>query len=127
MTQQIEAITTATLALALSAASQRHQVIAANMANATTQGYTPLRVAFETHLADARQALRERGSVDAQGLASARIELEPDIDAAGRPLPVQLDTSMMELARNAVHYQALTQGLSRHLAIHAMAVSDGRR
>ncbi|HEY8356518.1 MAG TPA: flagellar basal body protein [Ramlibacter sp.] len=127
MPQPIEALTTATLSLALSAASQRHQAIAANMANATAQGYSPVRLAFEEHLADARQALRERGSVDAQSLAAARIELEPHVDAFGAPVPVQLDAAMVEMARNAVHYQALTQGLSRHLGLHAMAVADGRR
>ncbi|RYF36728.1 MAG: flagellar basal body protein [Comamonadaceae bacterium] len=127
MTQTIEALTTATLSLALSAAGQRHQAIAANMANASAQGYAPVRLAFETHLADARQALRERGTVDARSLAGVRLELEPDVDARGQAVPVQLDASMVELARNAVHYQALTQGLSRHMAIHALAAADGKR
>lgn len=127
MTQSIEALTTGVLSLALSAAGQRHQALAANLANAAVQGYTPVRLAFEASLADARQSLRERGSVDAQSLAAARIEIEPDVDASGRAAPVQVDVAMVELARNAVHYQALTQGLSRHLGIHAMAVADGRR
>ncbi|MDB5750680.1 MAG: flagellar basal body protein [Ramlibacter sp.] len=127
MTQSIEALTTATLSLALSAAGQRHQAIAANLANAGAHGYAPVRIAFESHLADARQALRDKGSVDAQSLAAVRVELEPDVDASGQPVPVQLDAAMVEMARNAVHYQALTQGLSRHLAIHALAVADGKR
>jgi len=127
MTQSIEALTTGALSLALSAAGQRHQALAANLANATAEGYTPVRLAFEASLADARQSLRERGSVDAQGLAAARIEIEPDVDASGQAAPVQVDAAMVELARNAVHYQALTQGLSRHLGIHAMAAADGRR
>lgn len=127
MTQSIEALTTGALSLALSAANQRHQALAANLANATTEGYTPMRLAFEASLADARQALRDRGSVDAQSLAAARIDVEPDVDAAGQAAPVQVDAAMVELARNAVHYQALTQGLSRHLGIHAMAAADGRR
>jgi len=127
MTQSIEALTTGVLSLALSAAGQRHQALAANLANASVQGYTPVRLAFEASLVEARQSLRERGSVDAQSLAAARIEIEPDVDASGQATPVQVDVAMVELARNAVHYQALTQGLSRHLGIHAMAVADGRR
>jgi flagellar basal-body rod protein FlgB len=127
MTHQLEALTTASLSLALEAAGRRHQAIAANLANAQAQGYMPVRLAFEAQLADARQLLRERGSVDAQSLAGVRMELEPDVDALGRPVPVQLDAAMVEMARNAVHYQALTQGLSRHLAIQAIAVADGRK
>jgi flagellar basal-body rod protein FlgB len=40
---------------------------------------------------------------------------------------VQLDAEMSELARNAVEYQALVQGLSRHLGLMALAAADGRR
>jgi flagellar basal-body rod protein FlgB len=32
-----------------------------------------------------------------------------------------------ELARNAVHFQALTQALSRHLGMLALAAADGRK
>lgn len=127
MSVPIEALTTATLSLALEAAGKRHQAIAANLANAQAQGYTPVKLAFETQLAEARQALRDRGSVDAQSLASVRLELEADLDAQGRPAPVQLDTAMVELSRNAVHYQSLTQALSRHLGVLALAAADGRR
>lgn len=123
----VEALTTQALSLALSAASQRHQLIAANMANATAIGHTPLRLSFETQLAQARQVLRDRGTVDAASLANVRIEAVPDLDVQGHPIPVQLDAAMVDLARNAVHHQALTQGLSRHLAIHALAAADGRR
>lgn len=127
MPTAIEALTTATLSLALDAAGKRQQAIAANLANAQAHGYVPVRLAFEAHLADARQALRERGSVDAQSLAMVRIEVEPDLDVHGRPAPVQLDAAMVEMSRNAVHYQALTQALSRHLGVIALAVADGRR
>lgn len=127
MPTSIEALTTATLSLALAAAGQRHQAIAANMANAQAQGYTPVKLAFEAHLAEARQALVESGSVDARSLAGVRMELQPDVDAQGRPTPVQLDVAMVEMSRNAVHYQALTHALSRHLGVLALAAADGRR
>ncbi|QJW85534.1 flagellar basal body protein [Ramlibacter terrae] len=105
MTQSVEALTTTVLSLALSAAGQRHQAIAANLANATAEGYTPVRLAFEASLADARLALRERGSVDAQSLSAVRIEIEPDVDASGQAAPVHVDAAMVEMARNAVHYR----------------------
>jgi flagellar basal-body rod protein FlgB len=127
VTQQLEAITTATLSLAMEAASRRQQAIAANIANASTEGYTPVRLAFESQLAEARQALREKGSVDAFALAGVRMDLEPVLDASGQPAKVQLDVEVAEMARNAVQYQALAQGLSRHLSILAAAAADGKK
>ena len=127
MPQALEALTTATLSLAMEAASRRHQAIATNIANAHTEGYEPVRLSFEEHLADARSALHDRGSVDRFALAGVRMELEPVLDAQGRPAQVQLDAQMAELARNSVHFQALAQGLSRHLSILAIAAGDGRR
>lgn len=127
MTPQLEALTTATLSLALDAAARRHQAIAANIANAQVDGYAPVKLSFESQLEEARQALRERGSVDAQSLAGVRMELQPWLDAHGQPAVVQLDAAMAEMARNAVHYQALAQGLSRHLGVLALAAADGRR
>lgn len=127
MNQQLEAITTAALSLGLEAASRRHQAIAANIANAGTEGYTPVRLAFESHLAEARQALRDKGSIDPFALAGVRMELEPVLDAEGQPAKVQVDMEMAEMARNAIQYQALTQGLSRHLSILAAAAADGKK
>lgn len=127
MPSPLEAITTATLALALEAASRRHAVLASNIANAQTEGYQPLQVAFESQLEEARQLLRERGSVDAAALSGIRIELAPLLDAQGRTAPLQIDAQMAEMSRNAVQFQALLQGLSRHFGILAAAVGDGRK
>ncbi|TFY97086.1 flagellar basal body rod protein FlgB [Ramlibacter humi] len=127
MTQQLEAITTAALSLGLEAASRRHETIAANIANAATEGYVPVRLSFEDRLAEARQTLRDKGSVDAFALAGVRMQVEPATDAQGRPVKVQVDQEMAEMARNAVQYQALTQGLSRHLSILAAAAADGKK
>lgn len=127
MNQPLEAITTAALSIGLEVASRRHQAIAANIANAGTEGYTPVRISFEAHLDEARQVLRDKGSVDAFALAGVRMEIEPALDAEGRPAQVQIDVEMAEMARNAVQYQALTQGLSRHLSILAAAAADGKK
>jgi flagellar basal-body rod protein FlgB len=124
VTQQLEAITTAALSLGLEAASRRHQAIAANIANAGTQSYTPVRLAFEARLEEVRATLREKGSVDAFALSNVRLELEPVFEAHGT---VQIDAEVAEMARNAVHYQALAQGLSRHLSILAAAAADGKK
>lgn len=123
----IEALTTSALSAALDAASRRHAAIAANLANANTEGYVPVRLSFGEELQEARALLREQGSLDRASLDALRGTVEPLLDAAGQPGRVQLDLEMTELARNAVRFQALTQGLSRHLGMLALAVADGRR
>jgi len=123
----IEAITTAAVSLALQAASLRQQAIGANIANANAAGYAPMQLSFETQLAEAREALRAQGRVTPAMLEMLQPELVPALDAHGRPAPIQVDAQMAEMAANAVHYQALVQGLSRHMSIMATAAADGRR
>jgi flagellar basal-body rod protein FlgB len=127
MTQSIESVTTAALSAALQAGTARQAAIASNIANAGTEGYVPLRLSFGEHLAQARASLADRGRLDAASIDGLRGELEPLLDDGGLPAKVQLDVEMTELARNAVQFQALTQALSRHLSLQAMAASDGRR
>jgi flagellar basal-body rod protein FlgB len=127
MPTQIEAVTTAALSAALDAASRRQAAIAANVANAGSEGYVPLRLAFEAQLEDARSALSDKRWLDEEGLSALRglseVEAQPVEGAAG----VQLDAEMTELARNAVQFQALLQGVSRHLSMLALAAGDGRK
>lgn len=127
MTFQIEAVTTAALSLALQAAARRQEAIAANIANAGSVGAVPSDVAFDDQLEQARLELRATGSATPASLAEARPELQPLLDAQGQPAEIRLDTETARLAGNALHYQALVQGLSRHLGLLALAASEGRR
>ncbi|KQV92876.1 flagellar basal body protein [Rhizobacter sp. Root1221] len=124
MNPGVEAITTASLSLALDAATVRQQVIATNIANAGTVGFVPRRASFEAHLADNLRA--------AQGAARAlapelQVRIEPDLNPAGQPRDVHVDTEVAAMAENSLHYQALVRGLSRHLGILASAVTEGKR
>jgi flagellar basal-body rod protein FlgB len=127
MNEGVEAVTTRALALALDAATLRHQVTAANIANVQTAGYVAQRLSFEDQMAEAARDLASRGAIDSRVLDNVHMRLHPNLDAEGRPLPVQLDAEMVELSRNAVHYQALVKGLTRHLAVLHAAAADGRR
>ncbi len=127
MTDGLEAVTTATLGLALDAASLRQQAIAANIANHATPGYMPMTVNFRAQLEDARRLLASQGKRDPAAIADARPQLEPLQDATGSPAKVQLDAQAAELAQNAVHYQALARALNRHFAILSLAAADGKR
>lgn len=127
MTLNIEALTTAALSAAMEGAMRRQAVIAGNIANANAPGYAALRVSFDAQVAEARTALRERGLLDASAIDSLRGQVETVPGPGGAGAQVQVDVEMAELTRNAVQFQALAQGLSRHLAIQAMAAADGRK
>ena len=127
MTDGIEAVTRSALALALDAASMRQQAISTNIANANAVGYVPQRVSFEAQLDDARRSMAQSGRLDAFALSQVRPRIEPVVDGTGAPVSVQLDVEAAEMARNAVHYQALVKGLSRHFSILSMAAGDGRK
>lgn len=128
MTDGLEAVTTAVLGMALDAAALRQQAIASNIANANTIDYVPLEVSFEAQLDDARRALDAGGRLDLGSLAGVEPVLQPAYDAAtGLPAQVMVDAEVAEMARNAVHYQALLKGLSRHYGILGTAIADGKK
>ena len=127
MDSGIEAVTLAALGLALDAAALRQQAIAANIANADADGYTPVRVSFEEQLDQARRDLGARGAIDPFALSGVRAELVAATDAGGGAQPVRLDVETAKLAENTVRYDALVKGLNRHMAILGLAVNEGRR
>jgi flagellar basal-body rod protein FlgB len=128
MAEGLEGITVTALGLALDAASLRQRAAAANIANASTEGYLPVRVSFEAQLEEARAALESKGHLDAASLAEVRPALEKVTrDEAGLPPKVMLDVEVAGMSRNAAHYQTLVKALSLHYAILSAAVSDGKK
>jgi flagellar basal-body rod protein FlgB len=99
----------AMLQLALDAAALRHQAIAQNIANLHSADYVPLKVDFEARLAAARRPTL----VAEQGVAPG-------------PRPQDVDTELLKLSQNAIHYQALLRALGKQLAILGDAI-DARR
>jgi flagellar basal-body rod protein FlgB len=124
--EPIAGSTTTLVRLALDAAQMRHRAHVTNIANAGVPGYAPVRLDFGDALARAQAQL-------AQNPGDAEIQaLSPDVvlatDPHGRPIgSVELDVEMADMVHNAMDYQALLKGLSRHLSILSMAISDGRR
>ncbi len=128
MTHGVEAVTTAVLGLALDAASLRQQAIAANIANIESADYLPVEVSFESQLGAARHALSTQGQIDPATLAEVQPELVPVAPSvSGLPPKVMLDLEVAAMARNGVQYQALVRGLSRHFAVLASAINEGRK
>ena len=129
MAHPIGAITTQALGLALDAASLRQQVIAANIANADTVGYVPLTVNFEEQLGDAQRALESAGKLDSESLDGVRPRLETSDETSPTGLApgVSLDLEVAQLTQNAVRYEALLKGLSKHFNMLSTAIGDGQR
>jgi len=127
MTEGLESVTLATLGRALDAASLRQQAYAANIANAHVAGYAPLRVNFESQLEALRNSLEVTGSVDRSLLEQLQPRIEVQLNDAGHAAEVKLDAEVAGMAQNAVKYQALLAGLSRHYGLLSYAVSDGKK
>ncbi|HWH82082.1 MAG TPA: flagellar basal body protein [Burkholderiaceae bacterium] len=125
MSNTAEAVTSTLMKLALDGASLRHQAIAANIANAGSPGYAPVRVDFEQRLRQARERIESGEAPNSVAAdASATIENEPR-GAAVSPGSIDLQTA--QLAQNVVHYQALARGWSKRMAILSTAINEGKR
>jgi len=108
---------------ALDAASLRHAAHAANIANASTEGYQALRVSFEEQLLAARDALLNRDeAVSRRALES----LQPVIEVESSVERVRLDQEMSSMMQNALRYQALLTALSKNGAFLRAAIHEGR-
>jgi flagellar basal-body rod protein FlgB len=135
-----------TLENALDARLARHGVLAGNISNADTPGFTPKEMSFQEALRSAEVAMP--GATASAGTTSApTIPLEsasgvpatialagglpalpgpghatgPGIDGNG----VDLDKSMVALAENSMQYGAAAKTAGKKLAILRYAVTDG--
>jgi flagellar basal-body rod protein FlgB len=99
--------------LALDAAALRHQAIAHNLANLNSEDYVPLGVKFDAQLAAAGRQVKP--------------QLVQELDRGIGPRPQDVDTEMVKLAENTVHYQALMRGIGRQYAILRDVINEGKR
>lgn len=107
--------------MALDASTMRQRVLADNVANFNSIDHTRVRVSFEDRFANAlAMAQSGESSVSiSEVMGDARAELEVDPDQTR----VDLDTEMMQMSTNVMHYQALTKGLARYLSIAELIAS----
>jgi flagellar basal-body rod protein FlgB len=124
----LESVTSHALVSALNAASLRHQAISSNIANINVPGYRALDVSFEASWARATQELRMGRPLAAETVGSLTSAITPvGVGGDVAPPALQLDTEVSKLSLNALHYQVLVKGLSKHLSVMQTAVSDGKR
>jgi flagellar basal-body rod protein FlgB len=115
--------------------SQKQQVIAGNIANAETPGYSARKMSFED---DLRQALETPqlssrsqnskhfpiGGINIQSVQGT-IEREIDDSPLGDGNNVSVDEEMLDLAENQLLYEAGAQILKKKLTLLKYAASNG--
>lgn len=129
--------TTVMLGKVLDLRQQNQQVIASNIAHATTPGYSPAKMSFE---GDLKQALERQGTrISATHGAhfplagggsleqvQGRVLRTPDQTGVGDLNGVKPDQELLDLAENQLLYEAATQMLSKKLGLLKYVANDGR-
>ena len=103
---------------ALDVRLERQNVLNGNLANLDTPGYQPRDLDFDKALAAAESTPGHDNSAPFIHVAS---ELEGGLDGNG----VDLDKTMVELARNSLLYGAAAKAVGKKLALLRYVATDG--
>ncbi len=120
-------LTSAVIGKSLDACGVRHRIIADNIANVETPGFTRSEVSFESSLKQALETADGGDAVEKVG------ELEPSVEAdtlsPTRPdgNNVSIDKEMTDLTKNTLRYEALIQLMTLKGAQVRSAINEGRR
>ena len=115
--------TQAALEGAISGAAQRHQALAANLANANTPGYQRVDVDFHSTLSAALSS----GEDATDALHGAKFAAQVDAAGATRAdgSTVDVDAESAKLAQNALEHQAAVQVAHARIGILRSAMGTG--
>lgn len=131
--------TISALKFALGGLVQRHEATAANIANAETPGYTPLRVDFESRLA---QRIREAGGSSPLELrrtsdrhlpSSGADELEASTHERGALVQridggkVDIEQETVLMADTSIRQAAIVAFIGAHYRQLRSAITEGRK
>lgn len=114
----MNALTPVVIAKALDGLTARAEASAANIANASSPGYRPLRVDFEARL----RAAADRG-------AAAVAAVQPDTHLATLPAygtEARVDLELATASATAMRYAALVDVLGREMGLMRAALAGGR-
>ena len=127
MLENLGGVTSQVARLALDAASQRQEITAHNIANATTPGFVPKRVEFAEQLrafANEMLATSDSQTIDARDVTfKSQIRDGAFVNAKTDQL-VEIDMEMVNLAENVLYYRAILEGLSKRGDILRMAIRE---
>lgn len=114
----MDALTPLIIAKALDGLTARAEASAANIANASSRNYRPVRVDFEAKL-------RAAAGQGAAAIASVRPEtMAAPIPAYGTEMRVDLE--LATASQTSMRYAALVDVLGRQMGIMRVAVAGGR-
>jgi flagellar basal-body rod protein FlgB len=118
-----DSITLQAITSALDATLLRQEAIATNVANASTPGYTPVRVDFESHLNAARAALDRGEAIDSSMLSAPTVTRESMRYGEEGP---RVDRQISDMMTNSVRYQTLVKGLNNEFKLISTAIDEGK-
>ncbi len=115
---------------------QKQQMIAANIANAETPGYSPRKLSFEEDLQKAiaspategRRTNSKHFPIGNSGIDGVRGKIIKDVSRSpiGDNNNVSIDDEMLDLAENQLLYETSAQMLKKKLTMLKYAVANGR-
>lgn len=108
---------------ALDVRLEKQNVLSGNLANVDTVGYRPRELDFDRALAAAEQRHETNGEMGAP--ASQFVQVAERIDGGLDGNGVDLDKTMVELARNSLLYGAAAKAAGKKLAILRYVATDG--
>lgn len=129
MVDAVQTVTQKLASMALDAYSQRHRVLANNIANIHSDGFQAGRLNFESQLGELRAAVVSGGS-DSE-IASLVDQIKPFVDqipanADGKTDPAaRLDDQIALVVQNTVQYEALITALGKTNALMSLAIAGG--
>jgi flagellar basal-body rod protein FlgB len=127
MLENLGGVTSQIARLALDAASQRQEITAHNIANATTPGFVPKRVEFAEQLrafANEMLATSDTQTIDARYETFKSQIRDGAFVNAKTDQVVEIDMEMVNLAENVLYYRAILEGLSKRGDILRMAIRE---
>ena len=109
----------------------RHHLLASNVANVDTPGFTPTDMKFahllkiqEQSTAPRRTSERHLSGLEA-GSGQAELFFDPSSQPGLDGNSVSLDKEMAKIAENSIAYKAIANALQKKLALLRYAVSEG--
>ncbi len=111
--------------------TRRHSLIAGNVANLDTVGYTPKDIDFrktlEIEMQKGQEKLARTNDKHFSTASDSSIRASVDSDGFDSDDPVNIDTEMTKLVENNIKYMTSVEMLKRKMRILKYAISEGGR
>jgi flagellar basal-body rod protein FlgB len=127
MADLLSDLTSEVLAKSLDGAGLRQRVIADNIANVETPGFTRSDVSFDEQLRAALATSDPDSAMRRVTSATPQVELDSASPAGPNGNNVGIDREMAELTKNGLRYDALVQLLNLKGSMVRLAINEGKK